>query len=197
MTTLYPTLESVDDNFRRIRISEIKTFLEKEIEDRRKLYNKYKKGYTACDNINNASSIISTGCGIAGMTLLVTVVSTPIVIGLECVALTMGGVAIVANFANKKLLKKLEKHEKIMTLAISKLNTICDLVSKAIEDKIVDQQEFKLILSEYEKYIELKNTIRKDVRNELSQTINVDSLKKDFLEKARKDLTQELIQKLK
>ena len=201
MANLYPNLEPPDEkginNFRITEICQIKLFFEKEIEQRRQLYNKYKKGYTACNAINDTSTIIATGCGIAGLSLLVTIVSTPIVIVLEGVGLTMGGVALIANLVNKKLLTKLEKHERIMTLAISKLSTISDLVSKAIDDKIIDQNEFKLILTEKEKYIELKNTIRTNTRNEVNKTINAENLKNDFLLKARRELTQELMQKLK
>ena len=147
--------------------------------------------------ITNTSTIIATGCGIAGMSLLVTIVSTPIVIALEGVALTAGGIALIASLVNKKLLVKLEKHERIMMLAVSKLDTINDLVSKAIDDKIIDHNEFKLILAEKEKYIGMKNTARTNTRNEVNKPIDSESLKKDFLEKARKELTQELIQKLK
>ena len=201
MTNLYPGLENVNDtalvNFRKTEICQIKLFFEKEIELRRQLYNKYKKGYTACNVINNTSTIIATGCGIAGLSLLVTIVSTPIVIVLEGVGLTMGGVALIASLTNKKLLTKLEKHERIMTLAISKLDTINDLVSKAIDDKIIDQNEFKLILTEKEKYIELKNTIRHSTRKELKQNIDVETLKKDFLERARKMVDLEFTPKLK
>jgi hypothetical protein len=67
--------------------------------------------------ISDTSTIIATGCGIAGMSLLVTIVSTPIVIVFEGVALSVGGIGLVASLVNKKLLKKLEKHEKIMILA--------------------------------------------------------------------------------
>ena len=201
MANLYPNLEPPDEkginNFRITEICQIKLFFEKEIELRRQLYNKYKKGYTACNAINDTSTIIAAGCGIAGLSLLVTIISTPIVIVLEGVGLTMGGVALIANLVNKKLLKKLEKHERIMTLAISKLNTISDHVSKAIDDKIIDHNEFKLILTEKEKYIELKNTIRHNTRNELKQNFDIETLKRDFLERAKKMVDQEFTPKLK
>jgi hypothetical protein len=201
MTNLYPGLENVNDtaliNFRKTEICQIKLFFEKEIELRRQLFNKYKKGYTACNAINDTSTLVSAASAIAGLSLLVTIVSTPIVIVLEGVGLTMGGVAVIASLVNKKLFKKLEKHEKIMILAISKLDTINDLVSKAIDDKIIDHNEFKFILAEKEKYIELKNTIRHNTRNELKQNIDIETLKKDFLERAKKMVDQEFTPKLK
>jgi hypothetical protein len=201
MTNLYPGLENVNDtalvNFRKTEICQIKLFFEHEIELRRQLFNKYKKGYSTCNAINDISTLVSAASAIAGLSLLVTIVSTPIVIVLEGVGLTMGGVALIASLVNKKLFKKLEKHEKIMILAISKLDTINDLVSKAIDDKIIDHNEFKLILAEKEKYIELKNTIRHNTRNELKQNIDIETLKKDFLERAKKMVDQELTPKLK
>ena len=83
------------------------------------------------------------------------------------------------------MLHKLEKHEKIEMLAVSKLNTINDLVSKAITDSHISIEEFSLIIKEKEKYISMKNSIRKNKR-ETNQNIDVESLKKTFLEEGKK-----------
>jgi hypothetical protein len=71
-------------------------------------------------------------------------------------------------------------------LAISKLNTINDLVSKAITDSHISTEEFTLIIREKEKYIySMKNAIRKKQR-ESNQNIYVEQLKKTFLEEGKK-----------
>ena len=46
---------------------------------------------------------------------------------------------------------------------MSKLNTINDIVSKAIDDNVIDQTEFRLVLNEHEHYIELRNNLRHKV----------------------------------
>ena len=55
---------------------------------------------------------------------------------------------------------KAKKHDKIKTLAESKLDSISSLVSKAIEDAHVSHQEYQLILKEVEHYRKMKEEIR-------------------------------------
>jgi len=47
---------------------------------------------------------------------------------------------------------KAKKHDKIKTLAESKLDSISALVSKAIEDAHISHQEYQFILKEVEHY---------------------------------------------
>jgi hypothetical protein len=65
-------------------------------------------------------------------------------------------------------------------LAVSKLNTIDDLVSNTITDSHISTEEFTLIIREKKKYISMKNAIRKKQR-ETSSNIDVEQLKKNFL----------------
>ena len=89
----------------------------------------------------------------------------------------------------------MEKHQKIITLAMSKLNTINDIVSKAIDDNVIDQTEFRLVLNEHEHYIELLNNLRHKVASPA-----LDDLKRDFLEQGKllgkKEAQKELQEKL-
>ena len=55
---------------------------------------------------------------------------------------------------------KAKKHDKIKTLAESKLDSISSLVSKAIEDAHVSHKEYQLILKEVEHYRAMKEEIR-------------------------------------
>ena len=55
---------------------------------------------------------------------------------------------------------KAKKHDEIRILAVSKLNTIADHVSTALLDGAISDHEFKLIMSEVEKYSHLKADIR-------------------------------------
>ena len=55
---------------------------------------------------------------------------------------------------------KAKKHEKIKTLAESKLDTISGIVSKAVEDSHISHQEYQLILKEIEHYRKMKEEIR-------------------------------------
>ena len=52
------------------------------------------------------------------------------------------------------------KHDLIRGLAESKLNTIADRISVALNDDKFTEEEFRLILSEVDKFNQMKNDIR-------------------------------------
>ena len=64
----------------------------------------------------------------------------------------------------KKLLKttrnKKKKHNKIVMLAISKLNSIESKIPKALSNNEIEHEDFKIIIYEENKYRELKESIR-------------------------------------
>ena len=58
----------------------------------------------------------------------------------------MGLLRVVGNRATKKLSLKLKENEKIATLTVSELNIISNLISKAISDYSISDDEYSLIL---------------------------------------------------
>ena len=48
--------------------------------------------------------------------------------------------------------KPARKHDQIRVLAVSKLNSIADRISAALTDDKIAEDEFRLILSEVDKY---------------------------------------------
>ena len=64
----------------------------------------------------------------------------------------------------KKVLKNLrnknKKHNKIVMLARSKLNSIESKISKALMDNEISHEDFETIINEEKKYRELKENIR-------------------------------------
>ena len=84
--------------------------------------------------IDNCLGVTAIGLGITGVSDLSTIVAAPAVIGMEAVSIVMGLLRVVGNRAIKRMSLKMEKHEKIATLAVSTLNTISSLISKALSD---------------------------------------------------------------
>ena len=161
MTNIYPSLTEYRTDVIHLNvITDTKKYLEDETEYRRQLTKKYKRACNTLDGLNNASTTISVLTGISGIGLLSTIVSLPICIALEGVAFTCGVFSLVCNIGCKNINKKIEKHEAIYTLASSKLNTIYELVCKSLEDQVIDEVEFHLILAEKEKYEQMKKEIR-------------------------------------
>ena len=54
----------------------------------------------------------------------------------------MGLFRVVGNRAIKKMSLKIEKHEKIAMSAVSTLNTISSLISKALSDNSISDEEY-------------------------------------------------------
>ena len=106
--------------------------------------------------IDNCLGVTAIGLGITGVGLLSTVVAAPAVIGKEAVTIVMGLLRVVENRAIKKMSLKIEKHEKITMLAVSALNTISSLISKEWSDDSISDEEYSLILLEFETFTRMK-----------------------------------------
>ena len=72
----------------------------------------------------------------------------------------------------KKLLNitrnKKKKHDKILMLAESKLNSIESLISQALNDLDISHQEFIIILNEKDKYERMKYNLISENENKKS-----------------------------
>ena len=64
------------------------------------------------------------------------------------------------KLVGRRLQAKARKHDLIRGLAESKLNTIADRISVALNDDKITEEEFRLILSEVDKYNQMKAEIR-------------------------------------
>ena len=155
-----PPIEDQGQGYRLQKINEIQAFLEKEVETRGSLSKKYFRASRIIDNVDTVLITISLGSGAGGIGLLSTVIAAPAVIAIEGVALFTGLLSIIGKYNVKKFTSKAEKHEKIKTIASTKLDTITSHVSKALSDNKVSDEEFKLILEELEKYKVMNEEVR-------------------------------------
>ena len=103
------------------------------------------------------------------------VIATPAVIAIEGVALFTGFLSIIGKYSVKKSTSKAQKHEKIKTIASTKLDTIDSHVSKALSNNKVTDEEFRLILEELEKYKVMKEEVttktKKNIATETEETL--------------------------
>ena len=138
-----PPIEDHGQGYRLQKINEIQTFLEKEVETREALSKKYFRAAKIVDNVDTVLITITIGAGAGGISLLSTIVAAPAVIAIEGVALFTGLLSIIGKYSVKKSMSKAEKHEKIKTIASTKLDTISSHISKTLSDNKVE--EFRLI----------------------------------------------------
>ena len=123
--------------------------------------------------IDNCLSVAAIGLGITGVGLLSTIVAAPAVIGMEAVSIVMGLLRVVGNQAIKKLSLKIEKHENIAMLAVSTLNTTSSLISKALTDDSISDEEYSLILLLFETFTRMKEDLRINSKTSLEKTGNI------------------------
>ena len=110
--------------------------------------------------IDNYLGVTAIGLGISGVSLLSTIVAAPAVIGMEAVSIVMRLLGVVGNQVIKKMSFKIDKHEKIAMSAVSTLNTISRLISKALSDDSISDEEYSLILLECETFTRMKEDLR-------------------------------------
>ena len=146
-----PPIEDQGQGYQLQKINEIQAFLEKEVATREALSKKYFMAARIVDNVDTVLIAITLGGGTGGIGLLSTVIALPAVIAIEGVALFTGFLSIIGKYSVKKSTSKAEKHEKIKTIASTKLDTIALHISKALNDNKLTDEEFRLILEELKK----------------------------------------------
>ena len=148
-------------------IREVQEFLEEEIKNREAFSKKYFRIAKVVNTIDNALITITIGAEGTSAVLLSTGVGSPFALALGISGVVTGAVSLIGNIFSKKATTKAEKHLKIKTLAMAKLDTIASHVSKAMMDDFISDEEIKLIMEEMEKYKALKEEIRNNTKKKL------------------------------
>ena len=94
---------------------------------------------------------------------------------MKAVSIVMGLLRVVGNRAIKKMSLKIEKHEKIAMLAVSMLNTISSLFSKALSVNSSSDEEYSLILLKFETFTRLTEELRIKFKTSLEKTGNIET----------------------
>ena len=119
-------------------ISEIRKTINDEKRKQTHLSKKYHTGVKAVTIVDDVLAGFTMVLGSVGITLLsTTAVTSPIIIAIEATALTAGIIRVAGSQANKRLSKKVEKNEKLMTNLVLK-NRIKNLklYSKSLASKL-------------------------------------------------------------
>ena len=144
------------------------------------------------DSIDAALIATSVASGIAGTGLLVTIIAAPIELALEVGSLFCGLLRVAGKLVSRRLSIKEKKRNEIRVLADSKLNTISEYVSAALNDGTISNHKFQLILSEVEKYHAMKDDIRTKTQKEILGEKTKISLIQQGKNQAREDFIKKL-----
>ena len=161
--------------YRLKKIDEIQEILNAERDKRNELSTKYNREVNNIGMIDNCLDVTAFELGITGVGLLSTIVAAPAAIGMEAVTIAMGLLRVVGNRAINKMSLKIEKHEKIAMLAVSTLNTISSLISKALSDDSISDEEYSLIILAFETLTRMKEDLRIISKTSLEITGNIET----------------------
>ena len=145
------------------------------------------------DGIDTALATASVGLAASGIGLLSTIITAPVAIGIQAGAVVCGLLGASGKLIGRMLPAKAKKHNQIRVLADSKLNTIADHVSAAQADDKISDEEFRLILSEVDKYNQMKEEIR---GSQKQRTGLLEAEKNELIRKVREEAMATALTKL-
>ena len=191
---IYPDLKAEPaEDYRLKKISDVQTAIETELGHYEQVLKKYKRvrtGLNRCAQVSGAlSALISGGSLATALSGFGIIVGAP----LAGVASVLGIVSVTLAAISKRFESKISKHDRTVQLARSKLSSIVDLISKALNDGRVSHEEFTLINAELVRFRQLKNEIRRKAPQEAQpKTLETDSIE----ERVRKEILSSLTKKL-
>ena len=146
--------------YRLDEINKIKDYLNSEIKERKDIIQKISKYIVAFDYADKLFITLSASFGTLSIASYVTVVAIPA--GIAGASLTL--IFTITTDVVKTLLnitrKKKKKHNKIITLARSKLNIIENLISQALIDFEIIHEEFSKIVYKKNNYEQIIDNIK-------------------------------------
>ena len=171
-------LELTDiNNYRLNEINKTRDYSNNEINERKDIIKKLNKYIVSFDYFDKIFIALSASFTTLSIASYARVVGLPV--GIAGSSLTL--IFTVSTGINKSLLKvtkkRKKKHNKIIALAKSKLNTIDTLLSSVLNDSKISHEEFSNIITEKSTYEYMKENIKDIKEEEENSTIESSSLK--------------------
>ena len=157
------------NDYRHQQIIEIQRQLELERAKREKLSANYHKSLKAVDTTEAVLVASFTGLSTASVVCLSTIVASPAVTAVEAVSLGTALLFAACKVVRRFLSPREDKHEKIKILAEKQLSKITDLISKALDDQLITDEEYSLVLSELSKFKNRKEQIRSEAKKRIEK----------------------------
>ena len=173
-------LELTDVNkYRLDEINKIKEYFDNEIKERKDIIKKLNKYLVSFDYLDKIFITLSASFSTLSIASYATIVGLPV--GIAGSSLTL--IFTISTGINKSLLKmtkkRKKKHNKIIALAKSKLNTIDTLLSSALKDSKISHEEFTNIITEKNIYENIKENIKDTIESSsVERTAELSSLER-------------------
>ena len=142
------------------KINDITNYIAEEINQNELMSNNHKKDFRILNYINRSLIVISTITGCVSISAFTSLVGIPTGITSSVIGLKV--CVIIAGIKKYKSInrKKKKKHDKIVLLAKSKLNSIEVLISETLIDSNIIHDAFALINNILKEFYDLKEEIK-------------------------------------
>ena len=160
---MYPNLNaniSNDQQFRLNKINEIKDYFIAEIRERELMSKNLSKYIASFEYFDKSLIVLSVATGSISIASFATVIGAPVGIMSASCSLAFSITTGFVKMFLKTVRNNKKKHNKIVILARSKLNSIESKISEALINNEISHEDFMTILNEEKKYRELKESIR-------------------------------------
>ena len=152
--------ERTTNKYRLDEINKIRDYFDNEIKERKDIIKKLNKYLVSFDYLDKIFITLSASFGTLSIASQATVIAIPA--GITGASLTL--IFTIGTGISKSLLKvtkkRKKKHNKIIELAKSKLNTIDTLLFSALNDSEISHEEFSNIITEKNIYENIKESIK-------------------------------------
>ena len=191
---LNPTAPQGPQTYRLTKLSEIEAYFLNEIEVREQIAKKMKRFNTITGIVDTGlitSTVITGGISIAAFA---SGVGLSVDIVLSGTSLLLSLTTVITRKSSRTFTVKQEKHDAIKLLAQSKLDSIADIISQAMQDGDISSIEFHKVLQEVEKYRKLKADIRNQAKAKVKQITK--EQREELLEQGRKEGKEDFLRKI-
>ena len=162
--------------FRLNEIIGIENYFYQEINQRKSYSKKLRKYITTFDYIDNILIISSATSGGVSIISFTSIIGAPVGIASASFPLIFSIATEIIKKSLSTIRIKKKKHDKMLMLAKSKLNSIETLISQALNDMEISHEEFIIILKEKVKYERMKYIIESE--NEQNKITRLSSIYK-------------------
>ena len=160
---IYPNLAtniSNEQQFRLNKINEIKDYFIAEIRERELMSKNLSKYIASFEYLDKSLIVLSVATGSISIASFATAIGAPVgIMSASCSLAFSITTGFVKTFL-KTIRNKKKKHNTIVMLARSKLNSIESKISEGLINNEISLEDFMTIRNEEKKYPELKKSIR-------------------------------------
>ena len=166
---------SEQTKFRLSEIIGIENYFHQEINQRKSCSKKLSKYVTAFDYIDKILIVLSATSSGVSIISFTSIIGAPVGIASASFTLIFSLTTGIVKKLQSITRNKKKKHDKILMLAKSELNSIETLVSQALIDMEISHEEFVAVLKEKDKYEKVKENMKSE--NKKQEIMRLSSVK--------------------